>query len=215
MKRTNVWLRVVALAVAMAVSASCLTPTIEPAPPDGRVTLAYSGTQASVVLPVDARGQKRPSQYSNQLLFTNELGDDHTLVAIISIHTPPVEQLEAESDQVLLAWWAEQYEQSLPKSPGRVGATLRVLERLGGTREPAPAQGAQCVEFLFVNEDRLVPGHRGEPFIGHARDYMCVHPGTRKIVAVHLSERFAADRGQLRPAFEDDVTSLFESLRLH
>jgi hypothetical protein len=208
-------LRVFTAAVAMGAFAACLTLMTDPAPSDGGVTLDYGSTRASIVLPVDARGRQIPSDYANQIWFANELGPDHTLGAAVSIHTLPTEQLETKSDEELLAWRTEQFERELPESPGRVGATLRTLERVGGTREPAPAQGAQCVEYLHVSEDRLVPGHKGEPFITHARDYLCIHPGTRKFVIVHISERFPMDRAQLRPTFEEDVEFLFGSLRLH
>jgi hypothetical protein len=162
---------------------------------------------------VAARGRQLTSP-ENEFNFWSEVGEDHTLAAKLSIHPSPGEQVASKSNKELLDWWLEQFERFVRSAPGREGAVLRSFDRVEATREPPPAQGAECAEIAWAREDRRVPGHKGEPFIGHDRDYGCVHPVTHGFVRVGLSERFPADRAQLRPGFEEDASFLFDSLRL-
>lgn len=191
---------------------SCLALVTDPAPSDGRATLTSGNVQVSIMLPESARGRRMPPPSPKSMVFRNELGDDHTVSALVLIG----EKARADkTDQEMLELVVEQFERELSKAPGRQGAVLRSIERAGGTRPRAPTEGVHCVEYVWVSEDRLVPGHKGEPFIMHAHDYFCIHPGTRVWVETHFSERYSAERSQLRPTFDEDVAFFFDSLRFN
>ncbi len=203
--------RALAAAAAVPLLSSCVTLLTDPAPADGRATLNYGGVAASIVLPESARGRQIPGSPS-WFIFTRELEDDHTVSgSVLFGETLPADK----TDEEYLEWWAGAFERELPRGPGRAGAVLRGVERVGGTRTPAPAPGAHCVEYIWISEDRQVPGHRGEPFVMHAHEYVCIHPVARVLVRTHFSERFPTERSQLRDAFAQDVAFFFENLRLH
>lgn len=182
------------------------------APSDGHVTFTYEGTRAALVLPEAARGRQVSSPGPDTLVYVNELGDDHALVVMFSIWPLPDEQVRSRSGDDLLAWWGEEFERETKTGIARRGDVLRHFSYVGGTRAPAPGESVQCAEFRGESEDRPTEGHRGEPFVWHAREYHCIGTGTNNLVRVHIGERFPADRARLRPSFEEDVDFLFESL---
>jgi hypothetical protein len=149
----------------------------------------------------------------NEFNFWSEVGEDHRLAAKLSIHPSLCEQVASKSNKERLDRWLEQFERFVRSAPGRQGAVLRSFDCVETTREPPPAQGAECAEIAWAWGDRRVPGHKGEPFIGHDRDDGCVHPVTHAFVRAGLSEGFPADRAQLRPGFEEGASFLFDSLR--
>lgn len=188
---------------------SCTALLTDPAPSDGRANLTYDDVKISLILPSSARGRKRPSSWPQLIIFRNEIKDDHTVAASVLIGERASNGM---TDQQYLEWWATQFKLELPKAPGRKGAVLRSVERIEGTRKKAPAEGAHCLEYIWVSEDRQVPGHRGEAFIMHAHEYVCIHPRAHVLVRSHFSERFHVERSELRPTFEQDVDFFFDNL---
>lgn len=180
---------------------SCMTLMTDPAPPTGHATHEFEGTRVSMVLPVSARGRQMPSPAPNVIGFGNEVEDDHTVAASVLIgeKTPA-----SRTDQEQLEWWWGEQLKELPKAPGRKGAVLRSIERIGGTRSQEPAEGAHCIEYVWISEDRLVPGHKGEPFVLHAHEYVCIHSGTHVLIRSSFSERFSAKRSEVRPTLDED-----------
>ncbi len=193
----------------MFTSTGCLTLTTDPAPEDGRATLIHDGAWVGMVLPVSARGRQMPSPTPSWLIFAAEVEDDHTVSASVLIgeRVPP-----GKTDDEMLEWWTGEFEKLLPKGPGREGAVLRSMERIDGAHASAP-KGTRCVEYVWVSEDRLVPGHRGEPFIMHVHEYVCIHPTARVVVRSQFSERFSTERHELRPTFDEDAAFFFDSIR--
>ena len=212
MERIKFWLCTLMSTVILILVASCVS--IIPAPSDGVVSLTYRDVQATIVLPVIARGLKNPSTRPDMIYFVNGISDDHTVVAGLIIIGIPDSQ-SGKSSKDIFKKFSEEYEQSARRNPGRKGAVLRSLERTGKSRQKQLEEGIFCVEYLIVYEDRLVPGHKGEPYIGHNRDYICVYTEKNVIVRVIYSERFPVERNGLDPTFEDNLDFLFESLRVH
>ena len=201
---------VLALALIATLAGLVSCASMPPAPADGKVSFEIADARVRGVLPVSARGVRR-SGPANWSIYRQDLGEDHTVSASILIG----EKVPADkTDTEMLEWWMEGFERELPKGPGRQGAVLRSIERIGGTRLQNLDESVPCVEYVWVNEDRLVPGHSGEAFVMHAHEYVCIHPRAHVVVRAHFSERYAVDRGQLRSDFQDDVDFWFDSIQL-
>ena len=149
-------------------------------------------------------------------LFGREFTSTHTLLAAaLPDLVPPRLQAEygakmaGRSDPERLELALKGIEADAPTAEPGVVENFRCF----ASDRPAQRQGASCDEYGYETIDRRVPGYPGEPVRMVLRGYVCIDPMTRRPIQIAYSERYLETAEQLRPAFEQEKGSFFNSLR--
>jgi hypothetical protein len=149
-------------------------------------------------------------------LFAAEFAPTHTLLAAVlpDIVPPPTQaeygaKMAARSDAERLDLSLKNIEADAPTAEPGIVENFR---RIPADRPPQQ-QGATCEEYAYETLDRRVPSHPGQPFRMVLHGYACINPMTRRPVQLVYSERYLETVEQLRPGFEQEKDSFFDSLR--
>lgn len=151
------------------------------------------------------------------LAFGRELGPTRTVLAAASDIVAPARaslyenQVVDKSDPERLAFTLDAVEHNAPAAePGAVEGFWR-----GPADRPVVRQKVACQEYGYETVDLRVPGHSGEPFRMVLRGLVCLDPDTGRPVQITYSERYMESGERLRPEFESELNTYFDSLTVN